>query len=1435
MSLPNLGFGSKTDHDQLGGTTYPRYMVMYAERKQTSDSTPNDEDPIFGFRGATTHTTGTDAKVYMGILNGVLPTPEHNITVSNLSAGIEIKTDSVIAKPGIIFNPQSAAGPAVNGSLYFDSDDGQLWLYSGGWTALTTGAGMTAHDLTGAYHTEDATGGAGNFLKADSATTFSWQAHGLSASDVGAYTTAQVDSAIDTDITTHAGLSDVHHTQNHALIDTTGHTVSGLTGGHFLKALTATTYGFQAHGLSASDVGAYTTGQTDSAIDADISTHAGLPNVHHSESHVLATTGPHTGTLPWTDLNKTGSSLADLATRTHASLSDAPSSAHHTRYADSEAVSAVQAANPLALTNSLTVGGDISASSLTFTSAVFGTYIPYQVANTGVAPVTMSQFQSLRRGVLQTLHPLTGEKDHFYLIDRQSAWTIGSTGGTPSGENNMFNNQLDSNCLITVADLPYVLTITHSGTITATDVLYLEILGHRLSAGAFTLKEWKVEVRETAGSVWWTVLDRSGVTDLPNIAVPLWITGMDGVAYKSIDGIRLTITSADGSSWAPLEIYLAKLALINTRPSGTPAEAIGALDIVGGTVYGNVAIIGGDLTAANIITAGNVDGVDVSSHAADGDIHVAHSGVTIIAGTGLSGGGTIAADRTINCDITQYTNAMALAHIVGQDPLALTNGLTVSGFNIEIDSADHATFIADAAAGSDARFFFRENGVFKGQLQYDSGNAFVSLENATSAESIRMHNAGGTVVSGNMTAANIITAGNVDGVDVSAFKTAYDTHNVADNHIAHSGVTITAGTGLSGGGTIAATRTINCDITQYTDALARTAVVSDDAYGAGWSGVTTYAASKNRIYEKINAMDTLIAANTTVAEVEAVITAELVDGQSIDNAIDSLINTHNVANRHIDHSGVSVTAGTGLSGGGTIAADRTINCDITQYTDALARTAVLDDGIYPTDWDADTTHAPSRNAVRDKIVLMDSDISGKTDQGEVEGIITQQCAAGQTIDNAIDALIDTHNVADNHIAHSGVTITAGTGLSGGGTIAASRTINCDITQYTDALVEAVIDAEIVGGQSIDNAIDALINTHNVANRHIDHSAVSITAGTGLSGGGTIAASRTINCDITQYTNALAVAAIVAENPLALTNAIKIGGNSIEDSTGSEMVGFNGVGFIDFLAGQGTPTDNDVLAWDTSTSRWVVQAQIGGGAGGDWFKTITGITNDVVADATDDTLTLATGNNILTIVGAAVTDTITFTIVEANINHDAIANVSANDHHNEAHTLASHSSKAHSELTSINYNDHHVQKAVPSFVPHLTNGAVFSTFHSQPIIHMPLNDNDCMCRFNLRVPDEWPTGHVTIKTMYTMPAIGAYSVKWVVTATEEGDNWVSAGKNVLADSTAYDFPTGTTNTVYVKTMALTDADIKPGCSLGVAFYSDALNTPDLYIMGIWIEP
>jgi hypothetical protein len=86
------------------------------------------------------------------------------------------------------------------------------------------------------------------------------------------------------------------------------------------------------------------------------------------------------------------------------------------------------------------------------------------------------------------------------------------------------------------------------------------------------------------------------------------------------------------------------------------------------------------------------------------------------------------------------------------------------------------------------------------------------------------------------------------------------------------------------------------------------------------------------------------------------------DGTHGDNALFT-INQGNIdhnslsnydANRHIDHTAVSITAGTGLSGGGTIAANRTLNVDITGLT-ALGTTPASDDTILIYDTST-TTH-----------------------------------------------------------------------------------------------------------------------------------------------------------------------------------------------------------------------------------------------------------------------------------------------------------------------------------------------------------------------------------------------------------------------------------------------------------------------------------------------
>jgi len=119
-------------------------------------------------------------------------------------------------------------------------------------------------------------------------------------------------------------------------------------------------------------------------------------------------------------------------------------------------------------------------------------------------------------------------------------------------------------------------------------------------------------------------------------------------------------------------------------------------------------------------------------------------------------------------------------------------------------------------------------------------------------------------------------------------------------------------------------------------------------------------------------------------------------------------------------------------------------------------------------------------------------------------------------------------VANEHIDHSSVSVTAGTGLTGGGDITATRTINVIggkgiIANANDIQIDS---ANIRGMFSGSNGVNYNSSTgafdvdeanvlHDnlsgfVANEHINHTSVTFTAGTGLTGGGDISSSRTFN-------------------------------------------------------------------------------------------------------------------------------------------------------------------------------------------------------------------------------------------------------------------------------------------------------------------------------------
>ena len=340
---------------------------------------------------------------------------------------------------------------------------------------------------------------------------------------------------------------------------------------------------------------------------------------------------------------------------------------------------------------------------------------------------------------------------------------------------------------------------------------------------------------------------------------------------------------------------------------------------------------------------------------------------------------------------------------------------------------------------------------------------------------------------------------------------------VADEHVAHGGVTITAGAGMTGGGTIAASRTLN--------------VIAG-------TGIT------------VNAND--IATN---------------DGAIVHDNLSGF-----VANEHIDHSAVSISAGVGLSGGGTIAANRTLTVDLSELTDMTAAVVGSEDELILLDNGAD------RRKLISEITLSDfnNDVGWTTNVGDITGVtagagMTGGGASGSVTLNAIAGTgitVNADNITTNdgqivhdnlsgfvgneHIDHTGVTITAGAGMTGGGTIAATRTLN--VIAGTGITVNANDVATNDGAIVHDNL------SGFVANEHIDHSGVSVVAGAGMTGGGTIAASRTLNViagtGITVNADNITTndGAIVHDNLSGFVAAEHVNHGSITFTAGTGMTG-----------------------------------------------------------------------------------------------------------------------------------------------------------------------------------------------------------------------------------------------------------------------------------------
>ena len=226
-------------------------------------------------------------------------------------------------------------------------------------------------------------------------------------------------------------------------------------------------------------------------------------------------------------------------------------------------------------------------------------------------------------------------------------------------------------------------------------------------------------------------------------------------------------------------------------------------------------------------------------------------------------------------------------------------------------------------------------------------------------------------------------------------------------------------------------------------------------------------------------------------------------------------------------------------------------------------------------------------------------------------------------------------------------------------------------------------------------VDHDATTNFVADEHVAHSTVSVIAGTGLTGGGTIAANRTLNVDVGIADNKIVQIdhAAVIDNDYAKFTASGLEGRSysevLGDLSGQAGAAFDwnsqdltSVGTIG-CAGPLTITDGTVMIKEQAAAEddvagygqlWVkneapcelwftdddgTDTQLGvGGAGGaptDASYLTLGLDGDLSAERV---LTAGTG---VQFTDAGVNGTLTVASKDSEIDHDSLSNFVANEH------------------------------------------------------------------------------------------------------------------------------------------------------------------------------
>jgi hypothetical protein len=373
----------------------------------------------------------------------------------------------------------------------------------------------------------------------------------------------------------------------------------------------------------------------------------------------------------------------------------------------------------------------------------------------------------------------------------------------------------------------------------------------------------------------------NGITDKPAL-----VSGSSQISYPSLSNIPSGLVS--GSEQVK--------SLLPTGTVSGSSQVLAGTTIHSGSFFNGITVVSGSSQISHDSTTGYVV-----------NQHIDHTTVSISPGSGLSGGGTIAATRTLTLDtgsvhfldgVKKELNTEGVISGSGQVVLTSVNGYTA-----------FSSSLATTNATQDGRLTSIETST-------------ASLNTFTSSTNTFINNVNGGL---EFTGSNVTVKGNflVKGTTTSINSTTLD---IGDNIISLNG------SGAANGGLVV--RDVTSPNTISGSLLWDTA---NDRWIAGPLGseqiivlnntFTGYTSTTNTrltsIETSTGSLNTFTGSiNTTI---KTRLSAEGVFSGSAQVSHDST--TGYVADRHIAHTTVSISPGNGLSGGGTIAATRTLTLD----------------------------------------------------------------------------------------------------------------------------------------------------------------------------------------------------------------------------------------------------------------------------------------------------------------------------------------------------------------------------------------------------------------------------------------------------------------------------------------------------------------------------